>query len=77
VTLEERDRLGRRRLSGHDDLRIGRRLELRQRCRPERRQRQGGDGINDAIEFERAGGLHQWLQTGVDTSILAPAFDQG
>ena len=41
---------------GHDDLRIARRLELRERRRAERRQRELGDGVDDAIEFERAGG---------------------
>ena len=56
MALEKLDRLGGRRLRGDDDLRIGGRLELRERCRAERRQRKRGDGVDDPIEFQSASG---------------------
>ena len=55
MPLEKPHRLARRRLRGHDDLRIGRRLELGQRRRAKRRQRERGDGVDDAIEFKVRG----------------------
>ena len=58
MPLEEPDRLARGRLQRDHDLRIGRRLEIGERSRAERRQRERGDGVDDAIEFERARGEH-------------------
>ena len=52
MPLEEPDRLGRGRLQGDNDLRIGRGLEVLQRSGAERRQRERGDRVDDPIKFE-------------------------
>jgi hypothetical protein len=44
---------------GRHRLGIGVRRELGQPVRAERRQREAGDDLDDAIEFERTEGQHQ------------------